>query len=620
MRQALAFAVIAGLFAEATELLRLHGGGIAAVPWDIRVTLFVAYAIVGAVLYAVAVVLARGRRRPLAIAAALFAAFTFVPWINFDYLPTFWGLRSLLSNVVLVACALGVGFLAARFARATVVMVVVVAIAANVMWRASHERPDQVVSTPASSPPAINVALLLLDTTRADHLGAYGYGRPTSPEFDRLAQDGVLFERASAQAAWTKPSVTSLLTSAYVHRHGVIGSRDALNPDLPVLAEQMRARGFRTAAFSANPWITAEFGFDRGFEHFESANAMGIQLTNIYRLLGRAQRLLNAAGAQNQLRKLLLVGPVESNASNSERDQILTDAALAWLRDHADGPFFLYVHLMGPHDPYDPPADYAQPFRETSGTKGPPLTRPPARVQSIFETAAPLGREALAELVSQYDGAVRFTDAQVGRIVAELKRLGLFERTLLIIVGDHGEEFHEHGNWRHGNQMYDEVVHVPMLFRLPGVLPPARRADAAMLIDVFPSILGIVGRPAIDVTLDGQNLFAPRAGAAAPVFAEQWRFEGGQYVSRMVGYGDLKFIETRDESLGQRRAELYNLGTDPGEQRDLLRDGGSGGPEETGELQALLTRFGSSAPTASRQVVEPSRATEERLRALGYVD
>ncbi|MFN8643960.1 MAG: sulfatase-like hydrolase/transferase, partial [Candidatus Binatia bacterium] len=281
----------------------------------------------------------------------------------------------------------------------------------------------------------------------------------------------------------------------------------------------------------------------------------------------------------------------------------------------------LYVHLIGPHDPYDPPLEYVQRFREPGwdGRKGP--TQPPARVQTGFDTAAPLSDAERSALIAQYDGAVAFADGQLGRLVEALRHNGQLDRTLLVVLADHGEEFYEHGNWRHGNQLYNEVVHVPLLFRMPGATGVgARRNDLAMLVDVYPTLVALVdGAPAEAAGIDGRALFAATAAAApSPAFSEHWWFEGGTYSSRTVRRGGMKLMESRDEARGQEKTELYDLATDPSEKRNLLENPSALSQNGVGELQGLLAGFGNKVSVASAVRVDVEQSTKERLRQLGY--
>jgi arylsulfatase A-like enzyme len=617
IRRALGFGVVCGLLAESVEVARLVTGGMEPPSGALRATLFVAYAAVAVSLRLAAGGLWRCAERARGAAAALFAMFVVLPWLNLDYLPRWDSAKTILSTLAAALVLAAVAPALARWRRLLPAAVVLVALAVNASTLAPARRaagPDGARRAGA----APNVLLVLIDTLRADHLGAYGYARGTSPTFDRFAREGVVFERTVAQASWTKPSVASLFTGTFMHEHGVMSSRDALGTRLPTLAEVLRAGGYRTAAFSANPWITPEFRFDRGFDHFESGRAMSVQLTNLYRLVMRVERGLRRAGVWIPLNEWVFFAAAEPSLSNARRDELLTDAVIAWLQEQGEAPFFAYVHLIGPHDPYDPPARYAEPFRAARADDLPRLKRPPARVQSIFETAEPLDDAGLAGLVAQYDGAILYTDELLRRLLAALERRELDERTLVIVTSDHGEEFYEHGNWRHGNQLYDEVVHVPLALRLPERLAPQRRPDDAMSIDVFPTVLGLLDVPARPAHLRGRDLFAETSGSVPAVYSEHWRFEGGEYASHMVSRRQWKMKETRDSD-GKSRVEIYDLGQDPRETNNLF--GKVGGGEEAGELrelEALLVTFSGAVPVRGSAEVEVDRSTKERLRALGY--
>jgi arylsulfatase A-like enzyme len=617
MRPALAFAIVCGLLAETVEVARLVAGGMEPPSLALRVTLLVVYAVVAAVVYLAARALRRTRERALAVAAALFAMFVVLPWLNLDYLPKWTSPKTLAYTLAAALLLALVAVPLTRLRRVVPAAVLLLALVVN-LSTLSRARPAPVEAPQGlARQGSLNVLLLLIDTLRADHLGAYGYARGTSPTFDRFARESVVFERTVAQAAWTKPSVASLLTSAFVHEHGVVSSRDALGTPLPTLAEVLSARGYHTAAFSANPWITPEFHFDRGFQRFESGRAMSVQLTNLYRLVMRVERGLRRVGVWLPLNDWVFFAAAEPSLSNARRDELLTNTAIEWLDGRPAEPFFAYVHLIGPHDPYDPPARYADVFRDREEEGVPRLKRPPARVQSIFETAAPLDELRLASLVAQYDGAILYTDELLHRLLAALDRLELSGRTLVIVTADHGEEFYEHGNWRHGNQLYDEVVHVPLAMRLPGVLKPERRPDASMSIDVFPTILGVLGLPEAPAHPRGRNLFAAPEDLTRVAYSEHWRFEGGEYASHMVSRQRWKMNETHDSS-GKSRVELFDLDADPREKRNLFDTVGGDRAGELGDLQALLVDFSRAEPVRGAAQVDVDRSTKERLRALGY--
>jgi arylsulfatase A-like enzyme len=613
----LAFALVCGLLGEAVEVLLLERGGIVAPALRVRLILFAAYAAAGALAYLVARI--AGTRRRLAYATGAFLAVLVLPWLNFDYMPQLRTLASLFGNLGALAIVMLVAWLVSRVPRAAAVTVLVLAVVVNVAgWIAARAPNPSVRTVVHDGKVRPNVVLLLIDTLRADHLGAYGYRQPTSRHIDALARDGVIFERAIAQATYTKPSVASLLTGTFVNQHGVIAARDALGAELPTLAEQLRAHGYRTAAFSANPWITPEFHFDRGFDHFESNRAIDVQLTVLYRLVRRVGALIQPRGGGAAAGAWLLRVSGEPNPSNSRRDEILTDAVIDWVEGNTATPFFAYVHLIGPHDPYDPPDAAVDRFRDPEWGTTRARVKPPPRVYSIFETATPLDARARDMMVAQYNGAIAFADRLVERMTHALQRRGLLENTLLVLTADHGEEFYEHGNWGHGVRLYQEIIGVPLLFHFPRVLPAGRRTDPAMLVDVFPTILRIADVPHQLTHLGGRDLFAPGRREEVAAYAEYFSVEGGSYASRMVLRDGFKLIETRDEARKQHRQELYDLTKDPGERHDLTQ----GEPARTnghlGTLQQLLQEFGATNPRLGAPAVEIQGGTKEILRQLGY--
>jgi arylsulfatase A-like enzyme len=611
--QGLRWTLICALSAVTVEIAQIERGGLNAVSWRLPLTLLAAYGLLAGVVFGTAQLLTRGSARGRWIALSLFLAAVLLPWVNFDYLPEFTSVRSLLGNAAVVVGALLLARLACGFPRLSTGLVLIAFSFVALQSGASSPRmsPSSTTLAHATRP---NVLLVVIDTLRADHLSLYGYSRATSPMLTRLAQEGVIFDTAIAQAPWTKPSVASLLTGTHVHRHGVVWRPDVLGSQLSSLPETMQLAGYQTAAFSSNPWITPEFGFDQGFDYFfQSAKSSGIQLTILFRLLSRLENRLRALVHVSYDFSRWLRRWTETNPANWQRDALLADAFTEWLDEARDGPFFAYVHFIGPHTPYDPPQPYPRMFRDAAWNGKEPPTLPPTRARSIFATAEPLDDLDRNMLIGQYDAAIAYTDTLLERIVGAMDEIDLLKNTLLVITSDHGEEFYEHGNWQHGRQMYNEVVRVPLVFRFPTRLEHERRMDPAMLVDVFPTIASLAGvdvDPA--VSTDGHDLFA-ESGDERPVFAECYRFEGARYMARMVLRDGRKLIQTRDDAFGAERFELYDLDRDAAEQHDLL-DAASAPDGEP--LTPLLTGFGGSVAEGARTRIQSD--TEERLRALGY--
>ena len=316
------------------------------------------------------------------------------------------------------------------------------------------------------------VIVLMLDTLRADHLGFYGYERDTSPNLDAFAKENVAFKYAFTASPWTPPSVATMLTGLYPSVHGFIPPNSheearlgvaRLSPDLVTLGETLRGGGYATAAVSSNPWIATEFGFGQGFETFKYLRA------------ARASEVV-AAG----------LDLIDRMARKPQ-------------------PFFLYLHFLDPHKPYEPPAPYDQMFKE-------PLRR----------SDPSYSPEALAA-IRLYDGEIRYLDSQLGRFFASLRDRALYDRAIVVVIADHGEQFWEHGSKYHGNALHNEEVHVPFLLRDPR---SGRRGEAldevVSTVDMFPTILGLVGMAPPPDQRDGVSVFARdallrRAGVASEI-------------------------------------------------------------------------------------------------------
>jgi len=291
----------------------------------------------------------------------------------------------------------------------------------------------------------------LVDTLRADHTQPYGYARDTTPELLKFAGEGVVFEQAISHAAWTKPSVGSLMTSLLPGRHRAVQLRDQLDPGLVTMAEMLQSKGFSTGAAIANSVIYAEgTGFEQGFDHFAGLHGAG----------DRPSKVVEAAG--------------------------VVDEALRILEARRGLPTFLYVHTMDPHVPYTPPAPWDAKYEPHSSPEH-PATDP----RSDYHE--PIDRE---RLIAQYDGEIAYGDSEFGRFVRELKARGLYERALFVFLGDHGEEFQDHGDFTHGKSVFDELIHVPLLVKFPkGAHAGKRVAQQVQVADVLPTVLQALELP-----------------------------------------------------------------------------------------------------------------------------
>jgi len=312
---------------------------------------------------------------------------------------------------------------------------------------------------PESSGPA-NVVLICLDTVRADHLGAYGYSRATTPAIDALAERALVFTRASATAGWTKPSVPSFLTGTYPCQHGVYeGSAhgeagevtDLLPSEALTLAEVLQQHGYRTGAFVHNAQLRAGNGFEQGFDAYEQENMDAREIR--WRGLDWIDR-----------------------GHEQERAQ----------------PFFLYLHFLDAHWPYPAPEEWITRFAPAAATERFRGKDSKALYAAINDGKHAMSDEDRAALLALYDGALAYLDAELGRFFEGLELRGLAANTIVCIVADHGEEFGEHGKVGHGHGLWENLLHVPWILSVPGRAPERQNALVS-LIDLFPTLLAAAG-------------------------------------------------------------------------------------------------------------------------------
>jgi len=436
-----------------------------------------------------------------------------------------------------------------------------------------------------------NLLLVTLDTTRADHLTPYGYDRPTSPALAALAEDAIVFDHAFAQETNTNPSHASMFTGLYPHHHGNRENGQVLAPERLTLARILHAAGFRTAAFISGFTMTSRAtGFERGFELYEDR----------------------------------LEAPRRSGAETVDR-------ALAWLGRRGEGGiregerFFLFVHLFDAHGPYQPPAETAALFQ--SPEPGPLLDEIPSFQLRRDEA----GREIrhLNPYLDAYDGALRYQDEQLGRLLAAVD----LDETLVVVLADHGETLGErHWDLGHGGQVFDEQIRIPWLIAGPG-LAPGRVGAMVETVDLLPTVLEALELKAPDRPLDGRSLMPLlRTGSEVAASGEPFRravFASARAESRRHadrGYeldGGRRIVAVRTArhklilypGLAGDYRELYDLSADPGEKENCL----AGAPELAATLEKVLGAWLAGAP---REVAMPDLPEEDlrRLRALGYLD
>lgn len=424
---------------------------------------------------------------------------------------------------------------------------------------------------PAAAPGArrrANVIVYLVDTLRKDRLGCYGYGKPVSPRVDAFAREATLFRNAVAQSSWTRPSVVSILTGLLPRTHGVHGRRDALSQEAVTLAEVLRGAGYRTAAIVTNGNVDRSFGLGQGFES--------------YRLLQHGRDTAENVNAR----------------------------AAEWLEGVRGEPFFLFLHTIEPHTPYQPPPAFRQRF-------APSVPEDLGKVRTLKALNAgtlPVTPERLKGLLALYDAEIAANDAAFGALVDLLRERGLWEETVVVFLSDHGEEFHDHGGWEHGRTLHTEMLDVPLLVRLPGVGEGRSVDRLAQHVDVVPTLLSALGLP-VPAAVEGRSLLPEMAGAeeggSGDEAAFSWLDVDG-FQSASVSMPAWRLIENRAP---QPERSLFDRRGDPAERRDLVRER----VVRAGYLRSLLraAESGGARLRAGEGTVDDE--LRERLRALGYI-
>jgi arylsulfatase A-like enzyme len=412
-----------------------------------------------------------------------------------------------------------------------------------------------------------NVVIFLVDTLRADRLGSYGYDRDTSPNIDAFAADAVLFERAFSVSPWTRTSVASMFTSMYPVAHACQDKDDLAADALVMMAEILKANGFKTGGFSTNISVSDKFNMTQGFDEF------------VY--FERETWFADHPGKPDPG-----YVPIEGMMS----------AALNWLLDVGDQPFFFYFHSTDPHWQYRPPPQFAL-----------------------------WGDRRLGDL---YDGEVRYTDYYFQEVVDHLSRLGKLDETLIIFTADHGEELFEHGGHGHGHTLYNELLQVPLIIRHPG-LKAGRLSEIVRLIDVLPTIIDMFALEPGDALIQGRSLMPLLLGRADQAPQEQFVLAEVMYPSKIEGMSleadGWKLIRTiemqpnRGFPRGRRDAwEIYDMSRDPGEQENVVRFNPETLETTRKQLEALRSKFDVSG--LEGKDADLDEETREALRSLGYVE
>ena len=511
-----------------------------------------------------------------------------------------------------------------RAARWLSVALVALLLAANLpLGRAG----DRALSSGGVSEPVERrvdaVVLVVIDTLRADSLSCTGSSRVVTPTLDRLARRGVLWKNAISQSPWTVPSVASILTSRYPSVHGAgrvdkrldafpNATREGLSRDVPSVPEMLTRAGWTCAGVYTNAVLDPAFGFHRGFQTY--VGPRGLMPGPVADETEDPTRVWRTDILRCARWESLLWRPVDCDSCH---DRLALDRAAEWIECQPSRPFFLFVHLFGPHE-------YYRFYASTPGEDGQPrllrvdqaaaVTRRELRAVPVRDRHADMDTGDLDVLRARYDANVMFDDALLTILTAALERRGLLDRTLFVVTSDHGEEFEEHGGRGHGHTLYDELLRVPLIMACPGQLPEGRVVtDPVRLIDVAPTILELAGVPP-HARLNGRTLLETigRGVSSERVafceFDERTKFEA-------VRTGEHKLIRRLEDG----GVELYHLVDDPDERRSKTQPGDLVAADMTALHSTWREDMAKEREGVGRFIPEVNATLIEQMRLLGYM-
>jgi arylsulfatase A-like enzyme len=563
--------------------------------------------VAGAVAFAATAALRLRRTAPPWAAGAVgFALVAVGSYVNIVTLPSVFHPLTIAANVTMAAAA---AFLWRLLSRSEIIETIggsrpaatglwIASLAVCAWFAAGASTSDERGGNGEANAGMPDVVVIVIDTLRLDRTGIDGNSAASrTPALDDLAARGLAFTNAYAQSSWTKPSVASLFTSLFPSTHGANFRRDRLPASPVTLPELFAAAGYRTAVFSANPWISPAFGFERGVDFFvESEPESFVRLLVLPKLWKAPDGIIPSRPMGSILTRLEDFFSVRgARRSNCLRDAALLESFRDWFDAAGETPSFAYMHLMSPHIPYDPPhAGHDFPNAEQVG---------------LLQSAEPLDPDRHEGLLALYDATVEHSDEILGAVVETLDHSGALDDTIVVVTADHGEEFFEHGGWGHGKSLYDELVNVPLVIAGRAV-PPAVREDPAMVVDIMPTLADMLSLPN-RADWEGRSLLLPDHDRSA--YAELVR-EGGMSAF-MVYRGNRKYIESVDRLGDPPRRSYFSLDKDPGELQPLPAERAE---DLRKELESLRSKAESKRMDSSTTSIDDD--AESKLRALGYVD
>ncbi|HJS73211.1 MAG TPA: sulfatase-like hydrolase/transferase, partial [Vicinamibacteria bacterium] len=416
--------------------------------------------------------------------------------------------------------------------------------------------------------------LISIDCLRADHVGAYGYERDTTPALDALAKDGVVYEDAVSVSSWTLPTHMSMLTGVLPTQHGLRHDQKRF-ASVPYLPEILARKGYETIGIVSSLLLTPTFGFDEGFDRYHA----------------------------------LVDVPAASLVDHAIREVAVPDGRSR----------FLFLHLFDAHWPYQPPPELLTRF-------GPRPKDISDLLKKVIDRRPPAGPDEVEELKRLYDAEIFAADRELGRFFQALKDAGRYDRALIVVTADHGEGFYEHGFWQHSEVIYSEVTRVPLIVKWPENVRRGRESRVVDQLHLFPTILEAAS---LETPLARKGLAAAEEAEALTEITWEGNETRGAAMKIAIRKGPLKYVATFEGDVSDPkfvsrlvREELYDRSRDPGETNDLY--GKTAAASSRSGFQSDARRF--LEEVRARRSSDPARAivldeeTRERLRALGYLD
>jgi len=458
-----------------------------------------------------------------------------------------------------------------------------------------------------------HVLLITIDSLRTDHVSCLGYDRRTTPHIDNLAQTGCLFTQAIVNGSPTPSSFPSLLTSSYPSMYGY---NPHLSKSRTTVAEVLRAKGYNTAAFHSNPYLSRYYGYDRGFDTFE--DFMFSKLVHRrHGLIDRFKNMIIKYTSPNfPPRRIYLFtkGFIKKRRNyihhintKVKTADVINENAVLWLGQNT-GNFFIWIHYMDAHFPYIVPDKYLNQLQIEGVIKSKTIELSREMRWKQLKGLVSVSKEDLQMLVDLYDGGIRYADDAVGSLLMELSKAGVYDDTLIIITADHGEEFHEHGNLCHRPKLYDELIRVPLIIKCPGMDEGVVIDHQVQHLDIVPTILDILGieKP---INFQGTSFKALMQkkcieNAVLTGVISETVYKG----KRRVCYRTEEWKYILDE--GTDLEELYNLQNDPGEKNNMVHVE----PEKLVEFRAIIKGHIRSVEERSKEAVIATEKKEVKRK------